>query len=316
MQQGGIQYMHSQGKKRLNSDPVPTHLLLLDHSSCDDFIDCGLDPSSGNRLIGSVALVDGDTLAARLTRGKLSIEQTFRFGSQIAEALAAAHAKGIIHRDLKPANIMLTKSGVKVLDFGLAKSPSDQNLTGPGAMMDNPAYMAPEQFEGKAADAPSDIYALGLVLCEMANGKRCDQPDSAPPPLNRVVKRCLQQDPDERWQSAKDVRWELELSASAPVAAGSRSEKVVLAAALGLVAVLLAALGFVYFRERAPAPPATRLSILLPEKSRPMSLAVSPDGRYIALVLVNDGKQQIWVRALDALEPTALAGTDGAAYPF
>jgi serine/threonine protein kinase len=110
-------------------------------------------------------LVEGETLADRLKRGKLSIEQTLQYGSQIADALAAAHAKDIIHRDLKPGNIMLTKkSGVKVLDFGLAKSSQDETLTGIQVMLGTPAYMAPEQRNAKGCDARTDIYALGLVL--------------------------------------------------------------------------------------------------------------------------------------------------------
>jgi Tol biopolymer transport system component len=261
-------------------------------------------------------LVDGETLAARLKRGKLPIEQTVRFGSQIAEALAAAHAKGIIHRDLKPANIMLTKTGVKVLDFGLAKSAADQNVTDKSAVMGTPAYMAPEQFEGKEADVRTDIYALGLVLSEMATGKRFGQAEEVPSTLGRVVKRCLEEDPDERWQSARDLKWELESSAGAPIAAPPHSRKVLLVGAAALAALLLAAVAFLRFREHAPPRQSALMSVLLPEKSRPLSLAVSPDGREIAIVLVKDGKQQIWLRPLDALEPTALAGTDGAADPF
>jgi len=275
---------------------------------------CTLHDVGPNYLV--MELVEGETLAARLKRGKLSIEQTIRFGTQIAEALAAAHAKGIIHRDMKPANIMLTKVGVKVLDFGLAKSAADQSLTGAGVVIGTLAYMAPEQFEGKKADVRTDIYALGLVLSEMATGKRSEQPAGLPPVLDRVVKRCLEQDPEERWQSARDLKWELESIAAAPVAAPSRSWNGLLAGAMGLVTLLLAALAFVHFREQSSPPQAARMSVLLPEKSRPLSLAVSPDGRAIAVVLVKDGKQQIWVRALDAIEPTALAGTDGAADPF
>ncbi|HLN00455.1 MAG TPA: protein kinase [Bryobacteraceae bacterium] len=275
---------------------------------------CTLHDVGPNYLV--MELVDGETLAARLKRGKLSIEQTIRFGTQIADALAAAHAKGIIHRDLKPANIMLTKSGAKVLDFGLAKSAVDQTLTGAGVVMGTLAYMAPEQFEGKKADARTDIYALGLVLSEMAMGKRSEKSEGLPPALDRLLRRCLEHDPDERWQSARDLKWELESSAGAPMAASSRSRNALLTGAFGLVTLLLAALILLRFREQPPAPQAARMSVLLPEKSRPLSLAVSPDGREIAVVLVKEGKQQIWVRALDSLEPTALAGTDGAADPF
>jgi eukaryotic-like serine/threonine-protein kinase len=277
---------------------------------------CTLHDVGPNYLV--MELVDGETLAARLKRGKLSIDQTIRFGTQIAEALAAAHAKGIVHRDLKPANIMLTKSGVKVLDFGLAKSSADQNHTNVGERMGTPAYMAPEQFEeGKQADARTDIYALGLVLSEMATGKRSEQPEVVPLALERVVKRCLERDPDERWQSARDLKWELETNAKGSVAAQSRSWNPVLVGALGLVTLLLAGLAFVHFRKKASlSQQPARMTVLLPEGSHPLSLALSPDGREIAVVLVKDGKQQIWVRPLDALEPTVLAGTDGAANPF
>ncbi len=159
-------------------------------------------------------LVEGERLAARLKRGKLSIEQTIQYGAQIASALSAAHAKGIVHRDLKPGNIMITKAGMKVLDFGLAKSAHDETLTMANAVMGTPAYMAPEQREGQACDARTDIYALGLVLSEMATGKRTqpgEQPqlDSLPEKLAHVAERCVAQDPEDRWQSVRDVKSKL-----------------------------------------------------------------------------------------------------------
>lgn len=156
---------------------------------------CTLHDAGPNYLV--MELVEGETLAARLKRGKLPIRETLRFGAQIADALAVAHARGIVHRDLKPANIMLTKSGVKVLDFGLAKSVIDPGLTATGRVMGTPAYMAPERLEGKESDARADIYALGLILAEMAA-------------LERMVKRCVEADPDDRWQCARDLQWELE----------------------------------------------------------------------------------------------------------
>ena len=133
-------------------------------------------------------LVEGETLADRLKRGKLSLEQSIQYGSQISDALAAAHSKGIIHRDLKPGNIMLTKSGVRLLDFGLAKSVRDESLTASNAVMGTPAYMAPEQREGKECDARADVYALGLVLCEMATGSRTSLLTALPPayPVKRL----------------------------------------------------------------------------------------------------------------------------------
>lgn len=275
---------------------------------------CTLHDVGPNYLV--MELIEGETLAARLKRGRLSLEQTIQFGTQIAEALAAAHAKGIIHRDLKPANVMLTKSGVKVLDFGLAKSAADPALTADGAVVGTPAYMAPEQFEGRSADQRTDIYALGLILAEMLTGKRSSPSQAVPAPLARVVNRCIETDPDERWQSARDLKWELESSAAGPGPAPSRWRSARLSAALGLVSLLLAALAYVHFREPSAPQGAARMTVLLPDKSRPLSLAVSPDGRAIAVVLVKEGRQQIWIRALDALELTALEGTDGAADPF
>ena len=251
---------------------------------------CTLYDVGPNYLV--MELVEGETLAARLKRGKLSISETIRFGAQIAEALAVAHAQGIIHRDLKPANVMLTKAGVKVLDFGLAKSTADPSLTAAGGVMGTPAYIAPERFEGKEADARSDIYGLGLVLAEMATGKRSSTPEDLPPGLDRVVKRCLETDPDERWQSARDLKWELDSIALAPAAAPSRPRKALLAGALGVAVLLLSGITVLYFRGQSPIQPVARVNLLLPEKSIVRSLAVSPDGRFIATVLVKGGSSR------------------------
>jgi hypothetical protein len=275
---------------------------------------CTLYDLGPNYLV--MELVEGETLAARLKRGKLSMHETVRFGTQIAEALAVAHGKGIIHRDLKPANVMLTKSGVKVLDFGLAKSSADPDLTEAGGLMGTPAYIAPERFEGKEADARSDIFALGLILAEMATGKRSSTAEDLPPGLERIVKRCLETDPDERWQNARDLKWELESIALATAGPPSRPWYMLAAGALALALVVAAVVALLRFRQQPPLQPLARLNILLPEKSIVRSLAVSPDGRFVAMVLVKEGKQQIWVRALDALDMTPLEGTDNAADPF
>ena len=181
-------------------------------------------------------LVEGETLASRLAKGRLSMDLALRYGPQIADALAAAHAKGITHRDLKPANIMVTKAGIKVLDFGLAKmvdtaaGPQTDTATASQTIVGTPAYMSPEQCEGKPCDARTDIFALGLVLYEMALGRRafqgesraalsaeilrCDpQLDGLPPLFAHVVERCLAKDPENRWQSARDVGLQLEYQA-------------------------------------------------------------------------------------------------------
>lgn len=286
-------------------------------------------------------LVEGESLAARLTRGALPIDQVLRYGAEIADALAAAHAKGIVHRDLKPANIMVTKSGVKVLDFGLAKfsgSLADTAVATQG-VVGTPAYMAPEQLAGEAVDARTDIFALGLVLLEMATGQRMlvghGQPavlDGIPERLAHVIERCLARQPEDRWQSAGDVRRELEWAAKrpAPIAstnvegqAPSRTmPRLAFIAGIALVA-LAAGAGISRLFMRPPqseADVAMRTTIALPpglrlESSAP--LALSPDGTHLAFVAVDEaGLRHLYVRRLAALDATALPGTTGAMHPF
>ena len=175
-------------------------------------------------------LVEGETLAARLQKGRLPIDLVLRYGNQIADALATAHASGIIHRDLKPGNLMVTKSGIKVLDFGLAKiTHVDETLTASHVIQGTPAYMAPEQLEGSThCDARTDIYALGLVLYEMATGKRLKQGEvvsleGLPERFAHVLEKCVKSEPEDRWQSARDVRSELEWASKSP-ALESRSK--------------------------------------------------------------------------------------------
>ena len=188
-------------------------------------------------------LVEGESLAHRLKKGPLPAPEVVQLGSQVASALERAHRAGIVHRDLKPGNIMLTKSGVKLLDFGLARALGSAAagdttktvvppITEEGALVGTLRYMAPEQFEGLEADARSDIWALGATLYEMATGQQPFQGASqaalissilrdeprpmrdlipmTPPALDRAVRQCLNKDPEERWQSAGDLRRELE----------------------------------------------------------------------------------------------------------
>ena len=179
-------------------------------------------------------LVEGETIAALLKRGPLPVKTALSCASQISAALVEAHTKGIIHRDLKPANIMIAKSGVKVLDFGLARSNQDDTITVSRMVMGTPAYMAPEQRAGKPADARSDIYSFGLVLYEMLAGVRPGSQRKRMPSrrLEKIVSQCLEEDPGRRLQSAAVLEREL---AAASVANPWRWASVA-AAALVLIA--------------------------------------------------------------------------------
>jgi len=201
--------------------------------------------------------LEGETLATRLTRGPLPLEQVLRCAIALSDALDKAHRKGITHRDLKPGNIIITKAGPKLLDFGLAKERWDvapaqslseiptamEPLTAEGTILGTLQYMAPEQLEGKEADARTDIFAFGTVVYEMVTAGRAfegktsagliasilehEAPALPHPLLNRVVQKCLAKDPDERWQSANDLTSELkwiaeggEVATAAPRASG------------------------------------------------------------------------------------------------
>jgi eukaryotic-like serine/threonine-protein kinase len=199
-------------------------------------------------------LVEGETIAALLKKGPLAVGTTLLYASQIAAALAEAHAKGIVHRDLKPGNIMIARSGVKVLDFGLAKSVQDETVTASRMVMGTPAYMAPEQREGKPADSRSDVYSFGCVLYEMSTGLRAG-PERKPAPskkLEEIVARCLKTDPAQRWQSAAELAEALETQPRRAVP----SSWVIAAAIL----VVLLATGYFFFH---PAPKLTDKDIIV-----------------------------------------------------
>ena len=201
-------------------------------------------------------LIEGDTLADRLQKGPLPLDQVIRYGAQIADALSCAHRQGIIHRDLKPGNVMLTKTGAKLLDFGLARAGADASpvqgltavatqerpLTQEGTILGTFQYMAPEQLEGVEADARTDIFAFGALLYEMATGKRAFEGRTrtsliaaivsgtprpvgelvplTPPALEHVIRRCLAKDPEDRWQNAVDIASELRWISEAGSRAG------------------------------------------------------------------------------------------------
>src|SRR5882724_3558895 len=199
--------------------------------------------------------LEGETLAHRIKKGALPTEQVVQYAIQITDALDTAHRHGVIHRDLKPGNVMLTKSGAKLLDFGLAKVRATEAaagmtalptqttpLTGEGTILGTLQYMAPEQLEGAEADARTDIFALGTLIYEMATGRKAFEGKSQasviaailerePPPistiqtmaplaLDHVVRTCLAKEPDARWQTAHDVLLELKWIAEAGSQAG------------------------------------------------------------------------------------------------
>ncbi|MGE5277747.1 MAG: protein kinase domain-containing protein, partial [Acidobacteriota bacterium] len=274
-------------------------------------------------------LLEGESLSERLARGALPLEQALRYGVEIADALDKAHRQGIVHRDLKPGNVMLTKSGVKLLDFGLAKAlpspigrgaggegvtslPTEANLTRDGAILGTVQYMAPEQLEGTNADARTDIFALGSVLYEMATGRKAfsgtsqaslisailkEEPGPvsqaaplAPPALDRLVRTCLAKDPEERWQNAGDVARELKWIAQGPA---------------GGAAVVPAAAGRPRRRERVAwavagiAVVLGALAVLLSRRSQapeePMRFAIMPPSGqdFLAMVRMSPDARRI-----------------------
>ena len=270
--------------------------------------------------------IEGETLADRLRRGPLSREDALGYGAQIARALDCAHRAGIVHRDLKPGNVMLTTpTGAKLLDFGLAKTldtnseaPTEQReITREGAVLGTLQYMAPEQLEGKSADARSDIYALGAVVYEMLTGTKAfdDRRQSiAPQALEDLVQTALSKDPEERWQSAADMARLLDNVPEEYAAPERRRNPWRVAAAL-LVGALV---GYGAFRIRsAPAESSSGVVRFTVESPSPLigTPALSPDGRQ----LVFQGSRQLYVRNLDELEPELLVddtSNNQSVYPF
>jgi len=307
-------------------------------------------------------LVEGETLEQRLIRGPLPPEQVLSIASQLADALAKAHKLGITHRDLKPSNVMLTKSGAKLMDFGLAKHADqaplatalteltqESKLTTQGMLVGTFQYMAPEQLEGKEADPRTDIFSLGELIYEMATGKPAfsgrsrasliaailtsdPQPMAVlqpmtPVSLDRLVRKCLAKDPDERWQSASDLASALnwireggqEAAKQSPAeACHARRERWI---PLAAVAILLAALAAAYLRP-APRPALPTWSHILPPDHTTLAyfagpVTVSHDGRKLAFVATNsEGRDMVWVRPLAGLASQALPGTEEASNPF
>jgi eukaryotic-like serine/threonine-protein kinase len=278
---------------------------------------CTLFDVGANYLV--MELVEGETLAARLEKGALPMELVLSYGAQIADALATAHAQGIVHRDLKPGNVMLPKSGVKILDFGVAKYiQTDETLTASHVIMGTPAYMAPEQLEGKPCDARTDIFALGLLLHEMATGKRLKQGeranlDNLPERFAHIIARCLKTERDDRWQSARDVKAELEWAGDTPRvlqpgAASSRMRRLLplLSVLLGITLALE-----IYLRPVSPVAGLYTFRPFATEAAEENYPAWSPDGKTIAYFAEVNGVKQIFTKSLGSPAPAQITRSPG-----
>ena len=314
-------------------------------------------------------LLEGGTLRERMGGAAMSPRKAIDFALQIAHGLAAAHEKGIVHRDLKPENVFITKDGrVKILDFGLAKLaatgdgaqpqteiPTRRVDTDPGVVMGTIGYMSPEQVRGKPADHRSDIFSFGAILYEMLSGRRAfrgestadtisailreDPPDLSTtnrgvnPALERIVNHCLEKNPEERFNSARDLAFALEALSGGGDSASTRAVDVAETTSqvatrrtswsyLGWIAaaVLLAltlVFGALYFRRATPRAETIRFQLLAPEKTTfAESLALSPDGRKLAYVARGSSGRTLWMRSLDSIDARELEGTEGAEFPF
>ena len=305
-------------------------------------------------------LLEGEPLRNKLQAGPLSQRRTVEYAVQIAEGLAAAHDKGIVHRDLKPENIFISKDGrVKILDFGLAKltraesktaaAPDGltvaQTQTTPGMIVGTAGYMSPEQVRGQDVDARTDIFSFGAILYEMLSGERAfkgetsvetmnailkeDPPEldtdklQVAPGLERIVRRCLEKEPEQRFHSARDVKFAIEaLSTSSSATqvriaqrrgtwqwAGIAVVALMVVAALAGIALRLGA------RKEAVARP---MHFAIPMRGDVNSLAISKDGTMMAFVSPDEssGKNVLNVQTIGSDKATALSGTEGAQYPF
>ncbi len=307
--------------------------------------------------------LDGETLANRLQKGALPLDLGLQYAMQIADALDRAHCEGIVHRDLKPGNIMLVNSGAKLLDFGLAKTtatasagmnlsmlPTTPPVTTQGAILGTFQYMAPEQLEGHEADARTDIFAFGALLYEMFTGRKAfggktqaslissiisSHPPSvstiqriAPAGLDRLIDRCLVKDPEQRWQSVRDVRIQLAWVAeegppSAVVTTQRRLRTRIGWGVAGLLFVALLGTVAALITRRPPAAPIepSQFVLMPPEQTQfasdSNSQSISPDGHQIAFVAQGaDGRSLLWIRPVDSLVARPLAGTDESTWPF
>jgi eukaryotic-like serine/threonine-protein kinase len=312
-------------------------------------------------------LLHGETLRDRLRGKALPFRKATDLALQMARGLAAAHDKGIVHRDLKPENLFITTDGhLKILDFGLAKLQAKRakvmdtdvptrtlNIsTEPGIVLGTVGYMSPEQVRGESTDHCSDIFAFGAILYEMLSGQRAFQAKSSvetmnvilkeePPELSKanrqipralehIVRHCLEKSPEQRFQSARDLAYDLEkllgtadstseFRTPLPELLKRRQSLGWILSVLVLLALLSAAfVAYTYFRHPRVHLQSLRFTVSPPEKAVfEESLALSPDGQWLAFVAATgEGKRSLWLRPLDSLAARALPGTEGAIYPF
>ena len=301
----------------------------LNHPNICTLHDVGEESVGGSAVHYLVMeLLDGETLADRISRGPLPLDQVIRYGMDIAAALDVAHRAGIVHRDLKPGNVMVTASGVKLLDFGLAKTlqppsnesaaPTMQALTAENALVGTLQYMAPEQLSGGTVDARTDIFALGAVLYEMVSGSRAfsgatqasiiaaiihDEPRPlsqfrtvTPPSLDRIITMCLAKDPEQRWQNARDVMLQLrsvrETDAASTATTTPARRWGALAAAALLGALGGAAATMMVFRRPVPAPAVNARHVTV-EIEPPLQLI--PNGFGAPFAISPDASRIVWV---------------------
>ena len=309
--------------------------------------------------------LEGETLAQRLRKGGLRLDLALQTAIEIADALNKAHRQGVVHRDLKPSNVMLTEAGAKLLDFGLAKlrkpgtvpaegfsaaATETESLTARGTLLGTLPYMAPEQVEGKEADARTDIFAFGALLYEMVSGTRAFVGDSqagliaaildrqptpiatlqpiSPLALNHLVETCLAKSPDDRWQSAGDIKRELawiaeseaRASVPAPTPADSRptSSRRAMPWVIAMGASIIAALAVWSMTRPEPTAPgeATRFTISAPNVVGAMSLALSRDGRTLAYLASEDGVTRLYRRPFNEVEATEIPGAESVGRPM
>ncbi|HEV8253716.1 MAG TPA: protein kinase [Vicinamibacteria bacterium] len=317
----------------------------LNHPNILTVYDVGVHDGSAYLV---TELLEGENLRRRLSGGALPAKRALEYAVQIARGLAEAHEKGVVHRDLKPENLFVTRDGrVKILDFGLAKLTrvdavdlaSAVTDTGPGVVLGTAGYMAPEQVRGQGADHRSDVFSFGAILYEMLAGRRAfhgqsaietmtailqtEVPDvsagdpSLPPAVGTIVRHCLEKDPAQRFQSARDMAFDLEnvSTVSTPGAAlPTARRRAAMPWAVGAAAILAAAVGGFAtgrYTERTPAAPAAvRVQRLTDRLGLEESPAVSPDGKSVAFTAAAGGRRHIFVRLMAGGAPLQITRDD------